>query len=119
MEWMYPSEDSDDALAVVMVGGSAGALSAVRCLAESLPLVFPAALIIAQHVAKPSVLSERLRLWTKHPVHVAADGDRASNGGRRARSDFGAQRDRVATLVPGRCRRLAGSRLDLATERPV
>ena len=70
----------DDALAVVMVGMSAGGLVALRILVERLPNNLPAAVVIAHHAAKPSLLSELLRRWTTLRVRDARDDDRLIRG---------------------------------------
>lgn len=71
---------ADDAMAVVAIGMSAGALEVLHELVLELPLDLPAAVVIAQHVASPSILPELVTLWTRLPVHVAATGMRLRAG---------------------------------------
>jgi two-component system, chemotaxis family, protein-glutamate methylesterase/glutaminase len=65
----------EPALAVVLIGMSAGALSPLRSILDALPRPFPAAIVIAQHVAPPSILPQLIRCWTARDVEFARAGD--------------------------------------------
>ena len=67
-------------MAVVVVTASAGGLAPLRSLVRGLPLVTPAAVVIAQHVAARSWLPEILAGDTCAPVAFAHAGARLRRG---------------------------------------
>jgi len=68
------------ALAVIVISVSAGGLRPLRSLVRGIPPDMPAALVIAQHVAKESLLPEILALDTRNPVAFAKAGGRLRPG---------------------------------------
>lgn len=67
---------------LVVIGSSAGGPSALTTLLATLPVDFPASIVIVQHVDKQ--FAHGLTVWfathTKLPVRVAAEGDRLEPG---------------------------------------
>jgi two-component system chemotaxis response regulator CheB len=72
--------DGEPPLAVVVIGMSAGSLYALRTIVRALPKNFPGALVIAHHVAPPSILPELIRRWTNHHCEFASTGATLRSG---------------------------------------
>jgi two-component system chemotaxis response regulator CheB len=70
----------DPALALIVVGLSAGGFEPLRTLLCSLPTGFPGALVVARHTARSRSLPKLIRRWTRHPVVEAASGVRLDAG---------------------------------------
>lgn len=66
---------------MVAVGMSAGGLEALRMMIRTLSPGFPAAMVIAHHVAAPSVLPMLLQTWGAHRAVFAARGMQLHCGG--------------------------------------
>jgi two-component system chemotaxis response regulator CheB len=76
------SADSEEpALALVVVGLSAGGTVPLRTLLTALPRDFPGALVVARHTGVSKVLPELMRYWAPHPVFEANSGMRLEEGG--------------------------------------
>lgn len=69
-------------LEVVGIGSSAGGLRALSEVLPSLPLDFPASVVLVQHVSPqaPSLLAESLGRRCRLPVDSAKDGERLLPG---------------------------------------
>jgi two-component system chemotaxis response regulator CheB len=65
------SPEGEPALAVAVIGMSAGGLSALKTIVRALPAHVPGAVVIAHHVAAPSILPELIGGWTRHPCRFA------------------------------------------------
>lgn len=63
---------------IVAIGASAGGITALQKLFETLPLDAPFAIVVLQHLppTHSSVLSTLISRWTAIPVHTATDGSR-------------------------------------------
>jgi two-component system chemotaxis response regulator CheB len=72
--------DGEPALAVVVIGMSAGGLSGLKAIVQDLPKDFPSALVIAHHVAAPSILPKLIRGWTNHTTTLGSGGEILRNG---------------------------------------
>jgi two-component system chemotaxis response regulator CheB len=53
---------------------SAGALAPLRCILQALPKHFPGALVLAQHLAGPTLLPTFIAAWTEQEVTLARTG---------------------------------------------
>jgi two-component system chemotaxis response regulator CheB len=53
---------------------SAGGLTPLRSIVTALPPGFPGALVIAHHVASPSILPALIQGWTHHDARFVEDG---------------------------------------------
>jgi len=61
---------------IVLIGGSAGAIKALRIILPTLPLDFPSALLIVTHIgAHKSIVPDILGRCSKIPVRYAFDGE--------------------------------------------
>ncbi|QYD70092.1 chemotaxis protein CheB [Paraburkholderia edwinii] len=86
---------------IVVIGGSRGAFSVLRNLAEALPAGLPAAAFIVLHVGRhDSVLPELLSKWGKLPACHPVDGEPVSSG-------------RIYVAPPGHHMRLVDQRVRL------
>ncbi len=77
---MPTSTDDQPALAVVVVGMSAGGLGALKTILRTLPTGFPGAVVLAYHVAAPSHLPDLIRIWTEHDCRIASAGESLQRG---------------------------------------
>lgn len=59
---------------------SAGGLSALRTVIETLPGEMNAPIVVAQHVAEPTLLPHLLRWWTSRDVRCARHGELLRDG---------------------------------------
>ena len=91
-------------LAVVVIGGSAGALEPLRELVSLLPRTLPAAVLVALHCPPdvPSYLPQILQSVSALPVHPAQPGERLLPG-------------HLYTAVPNRHLLVAGERVQLGS----
>ena len=86
LEEASPNQDtirrSANSFAIVALAASAGGLSALRIVLSGLPPVFPAALVIVQHLAPHhrSMLAEILGRQTSRQVKQAEEGDCLESG---------------------------------------
>lgn len=78
---MFGTEHQALASAVVAVGMSAGALPVLRLLLRDLRPDLPAAIVIAHHVAAPSVLPALIERWRPGVARFAASGMPLCTGG--------------------------------------
>lgn len=62
------------ATAIVVIGLSAGGLSALRTIVQALPRPACPAVVIAHHVGPQSVLPQLAQRWTERPAGFAEDG---------------------------------------------
>jgi two-component system chemotaxis response regulator CheB len=69
-----PPRPLERATAVVVVGLSAGGLSALRTLVERLPADTTAAIIIAHHIGTESVLPQLIGFWSGRDACFATEG---------------------------------------------
>jgi two-component system chemotaxis response regulator CheB len=61
---------------IVVIGGSAGAINALKVILAALPADFPAAILVVTHIgAQRSVLPEILQRVTPLPIRHATDGE--------------------------------------------
>lgn len=61
---------------LVVIGGSSGAINALKLILNVLPHDFPAAILIVTHIgSQRSILPEILRSYSAMPVRHAADGE--------------------------------------------
>ena len=72
--------ENDPAIALVVVGLSAGGLRPLRTILETLPPRFPGALLVAQHMFAPTLLPELIAYWTRHEVALATSGTTLCEG---------------------------------------
>ncbi|HSR96076.1 MAG TPA: chemotaxis protein CheB [Kofleriaceae bacterium] len=70
----------EPALAVIVVGMSAGALYGLKTMIRGLPPRYSAAIVIAHHVAAPSILPDLLSRWTDHECRFASAGEELQCG---------------------------------------
>jgi two-component system, chemotaxis family, protein-glutamate methylesterase/glutaminase len=70
----------EPALAVAVIGMSAGGLYGLKAIMQALPVELPGAVVIACHVAAPSILPELISRWTSHVPRFAAPGDTLQSG---------------------------------------
>lgn len=63
---------------IVAIGASAGGITALQKLCETLPLDIPFAIVVLQHLppANSSMLPTLISRWTAIPVRIATDGSR-------------------------------------------
>src|SRR4051794_19218860 len=72
--------DGEPALAIAVIGLSAGGIRPLRTIIKALPRDLTCALVIAHHVAAPSVLPELIAAWTDHECRFASAGEMLRNG---------------------------------------
>jgi two-component system chemotaxis response regulator CheB len=65
---------------IIVIGGSAGALEALRALLSNLPADLPAAIFVVVHVGQTSVLPAVLEQWSALPVVPAESGAAVERG---------------------------------------
>lgn len=70
----------EPALAVAVIGMSAGGLYCLKAIMQALPAELPGAIVIAYHVAAPSILPELISRWTCHVPRLAAPGETLQSG---------------------------------------
>jgi two-component system, chemotaxis family, protein-glutamate methylesterase/glutaminase len=75
------NDHADDALAVIVIGMSAGGLAAFRIVVCALPVNFAGAVVVAHHVADTSVLPMLVQSWTGHRAVFATEDTPLSCGG--------------------------------------
>jgi two-component system, chemotaxis family, protein-glutamate methylesterase/glutaminase len=94
---------------IVVIGASAGGVTALREIVQALPAGFPAAVFIVLHISRdtPSLLGEILGQVGTLPVRNAADGDPVQPG-----TIYVAERDHHLVLKDGRVRVLFGPKQD-------
>jgi two-component system, chemotaxis family, protein-glutamate methylesterase/glutaminase len=80
MRGAIPPRDGEPALAVVVIGMSAGGLYGLRTIVRSLPRELPCSVVIAHHVAGPSLLPTLIRRWTTHACRFACAGELLETG---------------------------------------
>lgn len=76
-----PAPNGEAASAVVAIGMSAGALETLRTMVQAFSSELSAAIVIAHHVAAPSVLPLLLQRWGAARAQFAARGMRLHRGG--------------------------------------
>lgn len=74
------SESEEPAIALTMIGMSAGGTAPLRTLLRTLPAPFPGALIVARHTSISGVLPELIKFWTPHRVVEVESGMRLISG---------------------------------------
>lgn len=72
--------EREPALAVIVLGMSAGGLYGFKTLVRALPVDFAGALVIAHHVAAPSLLPQLVNLWSGHDCWFASTGELLHSG---------------------------------------
>jgi two-component system, chemotaxis family, protein-glutamate methylesterase/glutaminase len=75
------TEQPDDRRDLVVIGASAGGLTALRTLVSQLPEDFPAAILVVVHIGtQPSILPSLLTAWGRLPAVHAEDGSELRPG---------------------------------------
>jgi two-component system chemotaxis response regulator CheB len=77
---VLPDGTGEPALAVGVIGMSAGALRDLKTIVRALPTHIPGALVIAHHVTAPSILPELITAWTHHPCKFAVTDEMLQSG---------------------------------------
>jgi two-component system chemotaxis response regulator CheB len=72
--------DGEPALAVAVIGMSAGGLSGLKTIMRALPPELAGAVVIAHHVAAPSILPELISRWTSLVARFAVPGESLQSG---------------------------------------
>jgi two-component system, chemotaxis family, protein-glutamate methylesterase/glutaminase len=67
--------DGEPALEIVVIGMSAGGIYGLKTIVRALPAGFPCAVVIAHHVAGPSLLPHLICRWTEHQSRFASAGE--------------------------------------------
>jgi two-component system, chemotaxis family, protein-glutamate methylesterase/glutaminase len=67
--------DGEPALAVVVIGMSAGGMYGLKTIVRALPTGLPCAVVVAQHVAGSSVLPSLIGRWANHESRFGSAGE--------------------------------------------
>jgi two-component system, chemotaxis family, protein-glutamate methylesterase/glutaminase len=67
--------DAKPARAVVVIGMSAGGIYGLKTIVRALPTGLPCAIVVAHHVAGPSLLPCLIGLWAHHESRFACAGE--------------------------------------------